>query len=89
MISRTGSRRESIFTKNSFFSAGIYEVPTDVSKTKSATGPFTEPVSAILAPSSITHKSSPTLQLRTKELDPSADTGKDTQQLVEEDKSDC
>lgn len=55
-----------------------------------AAGPFTEPVSAILAPSSITHKqSSPTLQLRNKELDPSADTGKDTQQLVEEDKSDC
>lgn len=65
-------------------------MPTNVTKSKtSSTGPFTEPVSAILAPSSITHKSSPTLQLRTKELDPSADTGKDTQQLVEEDKSDC
>lgn len=76
-------------------------MPNDVSKdgggdngkvnggTSSSHGPFTEPVSAILAPSSITHKTSPTLQLRTKKLDPSADTGKDTQQLVEEDKSDC
>lgn len=80
--------------------AGIYEVPTHPgqkygapaakSAPSGAAGPFTEPVSAILAPSSITHKqSSPTLQLRNKELDPSADTGKDTQQLVEEDKSDC
>lgn len=78
-------------------STGIYEVPNEVSKDGKpfgengggGVGPFTEPVSAILAPSSITHKTSPTLQLRTKKLDPSADTGKDTQQLVEEDKSDC
>lgn len=68
---------------------GIYEVPTDPSKTKGQTGPFTEPVSAILAPSSITHRTSPQLQLRTRELDPSVDTGKDTQNLVEEDKSEC
>lgn len=63
-------------------------MPTDPSKIKS-TGPFTEPVSAILAPSSITHRTSPKLQIRPKELDPSVDTGKDTQNLVEEDKSDC
>lgn len=76
--------------------AGIYEVPTEVNKDGkisgadiSSHGPFTEPVSAILAPSSITHKISPTLQLKTRKLDPSADTGKDTQHLVEEDKSDC
>ncbi|XP_075155675.1 low-density lipoprotein receptor-related protein megalin [Haematobia irritans] len=68
--------------------SGIYEVPHDPSKIKPI-GPFTEPVSAILAPSSITHKSSPQLQLRTRELDPSADNGKDTQYLVEEDKSEC
>jgi len=75
----------------------IYEVPSDVSRSgekKSGgssgnNGLFTEPVSAIIAPSSITHKSSPTLQIRTKKLDPSADTGKDTQYLVEEDKTDC
>lgn len=73
---------------------GIYEVPQEVNKdgkitSSQSSGPFTEPVSAILAPSSITHKTSPTLQLKTRKLDPSADTGKDTQQLVEEDKSDC
>jgi low density lipoprotein-related protein 2 len=69
--------------------AGIYEVPSDPSKTKTISGPFTEPVSAILAPSSITHRTSPQLQLRSRELDPAADTGKDTQMLVEEDKSEC
>lgn len=76
---------------------GIYEVPADVSKTNSkkgtppSAGPFIEPVSAILAPSSITHRtSSPKLQIRPRELNPSnTDTGKDTQQLVEEDKSEC
>jgi low density lipoprotein-related protein 2 len=70
-------------------SSGIYEVPTDPSKPKTISGPFTEPVSAILAPSSITHRTSPQLQLRSRELDPAADTGKDTQNLVEEDKSEC
>uniref|UniRef100_A0A1B0D0A8 Uncharacterized protein n=3 Tax=Phlebotomus papatasi TaxID=29031 RepID=A0A1B0D0A8_PHLPP len=68
--------------------SGIYEVPGNP-KPKTEAGHFTEPVSAILAPSSITHRTSPQLQLRARELDPSADTGKDTQQLVEEDKSDC
>ncbi|XP_055683188.1 low-density lipoprotein receptor-related protein 2 [Lutzomyia longipalpis] len=68
--------------------SGIYEVPGNP-KPKADGGHFTEPVSAILAPSSITHRTSPQLQLRPRELDPSADTGKDTQQLVEEDKSDC
>jgi len=76
------------------FSPGIYDVPGEPSaKGKSmghhAGGSFTEPASAIIAPSSITHKASPQLQLRTRELDPSADTGKDTQFLVEEDKSEC
>lgn len=82
------------------FFLDIYEVPSDVSKSNDGkksggsgnggnNGLFTEPVSAIIAPSSITHKSSPTLQIRTKKLDPTADTGKDTQFLVEEDKTDC
>lgn len=61
----------------------MYEVPADVSKLKSDT--FTEPPSAILAPSSITHRSAPQVQVRHRELEPSADTGKDTQKLVEED----
>lgn len=68
-------------------------MPSEVAKPKAesaAAGPFTEPVSAILAPSSITHRTSPQLNLRARELSPSAhDSGKDTQQLVEEDKSDC
>lgn len=61
------------------------------SKKGTTAGPFIEPVSAILAPSSITHRtSSPKLQIRPRELNPSNnDTGKDTQQLVEEDKSEC
>ena len=51
---------------------------------------FMEPPSAILAPSSVTHKSSPQLAIRHKELAPSSvDTGKDTQCLVTEDDSEC
>lgn len=65
-----------------FFFIALYEVP-DLSKSKGDT--FTEPPSAILAPSSVTHRSSPQVQIRHRELDPSADTGKDTQKLVEED----
>lgn len=64
--------------------AGIYEVPLDV------TNKVTEPSSAILAPSSIIQKSSPQIHIRHRELDPtSVDSGKDTQKLVEEDKSEC
>jgi len=49
---------------------------------------FAETPSAILAPSSVTHKSSP--QFRQKETAPSSvDTGKDTQCLVTEDDSEC
>jgi hypothetical protein len=44
---------------------------------------------AILAPSSVTHKSSPQLAARHKEVSPAVDTGKDTQCLVEEDDSEC
>lgn len=65
--------------------AGIYEVPLDVTSQK-----ITEPSSAILAPSSVIQKSSPQIHIRHRELDPSTvDSGKDTQKLVEEDKSDC
>jgi len=49
---------------------------------------FAEAPSAIIAPSSVTHKSSP--QFRHKETAPSSvDTGKDTQCLVTEDDSEC
>ncbi|KAK9680220.1 Low-density lipoprotein receptor domain class A [Popillia japonica] len=64
-------------------SSALYEVPVDVTKSKSDT--FMEPPSAILAPSSVTHRSSPQVNIRHKELDPAVDTGKDTQKLVEED----
>lgn len=73
------------FFYNKFVSA-LYEVP-DLSKSKSDT--FTEPPSAILAPSSVTHRSSPQVQVKHRVLDPSADTGKDTQKLVEEQEEDC
>ncbi|XP_063240571.1 low-density lipoprotein receptor-related protein 2 [Bacillus rossius redtenbacheri] len=74
---------------------GIYEVPADITKTKVGSNgdvemgaPCPEPASAILAPSSIVTRSSPQIQIRHRELDPSStDTGKDTQKLVEEDKS--
>uniref|UniRef100_A0A182FB26 Uncharacterized protein n=2 Tax=Anopheles albimanus TaxID=7167 RepID=A0A182FB26_ANOAL len=84
-------------TSSGQFPSDIYEVSMDkgngmgggTGATQSG-GPFTEPVSAILAPSSITHRTSPQLNLRSKELNPSThDTGKDTQLLVEEDKSEC
>ena len=65
--------------------AGIYEVPLDVTSQK-----MPEPSSAILAPSSVIQKSSPQVHIRHRELDPtSTDSGKDTQKLVEEDKSEC
>lgn len=66
--------------------AGIYEVPGEASKKGLEPVP---PASAVLAPSSVTTRTSPQIQIRHRELDPSADTGKDTQKLVEEDKSDC
>lgn len=63
-------------------------MPTDPQRNKNASPTaFGEPGSAIITPSSITHKMSPILRIR--QLDPAEDTGKDTQNLVEEDKSDC
>lgn len=52
---------------------------------------FTEPPSAIIAPSSVIQKESPKISMRRKELNPSqVDLGKDTQCLVEEgDSSEC
>lgn len=74
---------ENLFNEKTFCLARIYDVPTDAKEP--------EPASAIIAPSSITHTTSPQLQIRRpRELDPtSVDTGKDTQSLVEEDKSEC
>jgi len=75
--------------------SGIYEVPADVAKSKLSSEDSNvmsspEPASAILAPSSVIQRSSPQIHIRHRELDPSTvDTGKDTQKLVEEDRSDC
>ncbi|CAG0879500.1 unnamed protein product [Darwinula stevensoni] len=56
---------------------GIYEVPQEKGASDS---------SAVITPSSVIQKASPQIQIRQRELDPtSVDTGKDTQQLVEED----
>lgn len=66
--------------------SGIYEVPTEVSKKGIEPVP---PASAVLAPSSVVTRTSPQIHIRHRELDPSSDTGKDTQKLVEEDKSEC
>ncbi|KAJ8924543.1 hypothetical protein NQ315_000691, partial [Exocentrus adspersus] len=65
-------------------SSALYEVPSEVGKAKGET--FVEPPSAVIAPSSVTHRTSPQVQVRHRELDPATqDTGKDTQKLVEED----
>ncbi|KAG1701225.1 Low-density lipoprotein receptor-related protein 2 [Nymphon striatum] len=62
---------------------GIYETPKQPKSLDSQ-----EPKTAILTPSSIIHKASPQVQVRKSALDPtSIETDKDTQQLVEEDKS--
>lgn len=46
--------------------------------------------SAVLPPSSVVHRSSPQVQIRQIALNPTTiDTDKDTQKLVEEDKSEC
>ncbi|KAL0271000.1 UNVERIFIED_CONTAM: hypothetical protein PYX00_008246 [Menopon gallinae] len=66
--------------------SGIYEVPTDVTKKVLEPVP---PASAVLAPSSVVTRTSPQIHIRHRELDPSSDTGKDTQKLVEEDRSEC
>ena len=74
--------------------SGLYEVPDEIydkkvpldnnSYDKSLTG------SAVLSPSSVIHRSSPQVQIRQIALNPtSVDTDKDTQYLVEEDKSEC
>lgn len=63
-------------------SGGIYEVPAEL--------PKVEPASAVLAPSSIIQRSSPQIHKRHREVNPAtSDTGKDTQKLVEDDRSDC
>lgn len=75
--------------------AGLYEVPDDLYNKKvpiDVTNNYDKNLSgsAVLPPSSVIHRSSPTVQIRQVALNPtSVDTDKDTQFLVEEDKSEC
>ncbi|XP_022241765.1 low-density lipoprotein receptor-related protein 2-like [Limulus polyphemus] len=73
---------------------GLYEVPAEVVNKKlslelnNSSNNKSTPESAVLSPSSIVQRSSPQVQMRQSSLDPTlVDTGKDTQKLVEEDKS--
>ena len=61
---------------------------TNVGTTNGGTGPSIYEVPAEMKPSSVQHKEPPQLHLKRRDLDPTPiDSGKDTQQLVEEDKS--
>ncbi|XP_076323457.1 low-density lipoprotein receptor-related protein 2-like [Tachypleus tridentatus] len=73
---------------------GLYEVPAEVVNKKlslefnNSSNNKSNPESAVLSPSSIVQRSSPQVQMRQSSLDPTlVDTDKDTQKLVEEDKS--
>lgn len=73
---------------------GLYEIADEIldRKVHNEEHVFKTPSkgSAILSPSSIVHRSSPQVQIRQTALNPtSVDTDKDTQKLVEEDKSEC
>jgi low density lipoprotein-related protein 2 len=76
---------------------GLYEVPDEVISEKNGKIVREENIyektpvgSAVLSPSSVTHRSSPQVQMRQSALNPTTvDTDRDTQQLVEEDKSEC
>lgn len=76
-------------SKSGGSTSGMYEVPQELVEKSRLGGkevPFEKPTmaSAVLSPSSVTHKSSP--QVRKTALDPtSIETDKDTQNLVEED----
>lgn len=74
------SRKEAEFSEEAFdrkvSNENVYETPPKGS--------------AVLPPSSVVHRSSPQVQIRQIALSPtSIETDKDTQQLVEEDKSEC
>ena len=73
---------------------GGMENPSAETASSAADPSTSPPLSAVIAPSSVTHKGSPlagaSAVVRHKELAPSVvDTGKDTQCLVEEDDSEC
>ncbi|KAF7989294.1 hypothetical protein HCN44_007968 [Aphidius gifuensis] len=74
--------------KNRDFSNPMYDAV--VLEATNGTSSSIYEVPAEMKPSSIQHKEPPQLHLKRRELDPTNnDSGKDTQQLVEEDKSEC
>lgn len=75
--------------KNRDFSNPMYDA-VNLETTNGTSGSSIYEVPAEVKPSSVQHKEPPQLHLKRRELDPSSvDLGKDTQQLVEEDKSEC
>ncbi|XP_043484789.1 low-density lipoprotein receptor-related protein 2 [Leptopilina heterotoma] len=78
-------------TKNRDFSNPMYDaVNLESGNTNGTSGSGIYEVPAEMKPSSIQHKEAPQLHFKRRELDPTPiDSGKDTQQLVEEDKSEC
>ncbi|XP_066588132.1 low-density lipoprotein receptor-related protein 2 isoform X2 [Prorops nasuta] len=80
-----------VSSKNRDFSNPMYDAVNMESGTTngtSASNMYEMP--AEMKPSSIQHKEPPQLHIKRRELDPTTvDSGKDTQQLVEEDKSEC
>ena len=70
--------------------SGLYDVGDDSYNKKVPLDSNNSSGSAVLPPSSIVHRSSPQVQIRQIALNPTTiDTDKDTQKLVEEDKSEC
>lgn len=81
-----------VSNKNRDFSNPMYDaVNTETGGTTNGTSASSMyELPAEMKPSSIQHKEPPQLHLKRRELDPTpVDSGKDTQQLVEEDKSEC
>ncbi|XP_024940882.1 low-density lipoprotein receptor-related protein 2 isoform X2 [Cephus cinctus] len=80
-----------VSNKNRDFSNPMYDaVNVETGTTNGTSGSGIYEVPAEIKPSSIQHKEPPQVHLKRRELDPTPnDSGKDTQQLVEEDKSEC
>lgn len=80
-----------VTNKNRDFSNPMYDAVNMESGATNGTGAGSVyELPAEMKPSSIQHKEPPQLHLKRRELDPTPiDSGKDTQQLVEEDKSEC
>lgn len=80
-----------VSSKNRDFSNPMYDaVNTETGATNGTGASNMYELPAEMKPSSIQHKEPPQLHLKRRELDPTPiDSGKDTQQLVEEDKSEC